>query len=138
MPDVEHVNIFAVVVAGLVGFFFGGLWYSKALFCEVWARESGIVMPKPGEKPARHPLQMFSIGIAFSLIAAFAFAAWIGPSPSLSNAVTHGVIVGACFVASSFGINYAFAGKSWQLWMIDGGYHLVQFTLFGVVLGLWH
>ena len=132
MPDVEHVNIFAVIVAGLVGFFFGGLWYSKAMFCDAWARESGAT------KVDRHPLQVFSIGIAFSLIAAFAFSAWVGPNPTLPHAVTQGVIAGACFVASSFGINYAFSGKSGLLWMIDGGYHTIQFTLFGVVLGLWH
>ena len=41
-------------------------------------------------------------------------------------------------VAASFGINYQFANRSLTLWLIDGGYHTVQFLLFGLVLGLWH
>jgi len=45
---------------------------------------------------------------------------------------------GLCWVATSFGINYLFAGRSLKLWLIDGGYHTLQFTLYGLVLGLWH
>jgi hypothetical protein len=51
--------------------------------------------------------------------------------------VHHGALVGAGFVATSFGINYAFAQRSLKLWLIDGGYHLLQFTLYGLILGLW-
>jgi hypothetical protein len=39
--------------------------------------------------------------------------------------------------AIAAGINYQFAQRSLRLWLIDGGYHLVQFLLFGLVLGLW-
>jgi hypothetical protein len=48
-----------------------------------------------------------------------------------------GFVVGVFFVATSFGINYAFAQRSLKLWMIDGGYHIVQFILIGVILGAW-
>jgi len=24
------------------------------------------------------------------------------------------------------------------LWAVDAGYHIVQFVLFGLILGLWH
>jgi hypothetical protein len=41
-------------------------------------------------------------------------------------------------VATSFGVNYAFANRGIKLWRIDGGYHTVQFGLIGLVLGLWH
>ena len=30
-----------------------------------------------------------------------------------------------------------FGGKSLALWAIDAGYHVVQITLFGAVLGAW-
>lgn len=36
------------------------------------------------------------------------------------------------------GINYQFANRSIKLWLIDGGYHAVQFVLFGLVFGLVH
>ncbi len=46
-----------------------------------------------------------------------------------------GALVGAGFVAASFGINYQFAQRTFKLWLIDGGYHAVQFLLFGLIFG---
>ena len=46
------------------------------------------------------------------------------------------VLVGIGLVAASYGINYQFAQRSFKLWLIDGGYHAVQFLLFGIVFGL--
>ncbi len=74
----------------------------------------------------------------FSLVAAFSFAWWLGPAPSLPTALASGAVAGFGLVAASFGINYQFAQRSIVLWLIDGGYHTVQFLLFGLVLGLWH
>jgi hypothetical protein len=36
------------------------------------------------------------------------------------------------------GINYQFSQRGFLLWAIDGGYHVAQFGLFGLVLGVWH
>jgi hypothetical protein len=47
------------------------------------------------------------------------------------------VNVVALIVAASFGINYQFANWRTVLWLIDGGYHSVQFTIYGLILGLW-
>ncbi|WP_269749765.1 hypothetical protein [Salinimonas marina] len=41
-------------------------------------------------------------------------------------------------MATSFGINYQFCQRPAVLLAIDGGYHIAQFTLFGLVFGLWH
>ena len=45
-------------------------------------------------------------------------------------------MAGIGFVAASFGINYQFAQRSFKLWLIDGGYHAIQFVLCGLILGL--
>jgi hypothetical protein len=78
------------------------------------------------------------VSFALALVAAAAFAWWLGPQPPLVSALGKGLIAGACFVAASFGINYQFANRRMLLWLIDGGYHTAQFLLFGLVLGLWH
>jgi hypothetical protein len=41
-------------------------------------------------------------------------------------------------VSASFGINYLFERKSLTLFLINGGYHALQFTLIGLILGAWH
>lgn len=126
------MNILAIVIAAVSSFLVGGLWYSKALFGAAWNAENG------GQVKEGHPARVFGISFAFSLVAAIAFSIWVGPAPSLAAALKVGVLAGVGFVASSFGINYQFAQRSVKLWLIDGGYHAVQFTLFGLVFGLVH
>ena len=126
------MNYLAVGVAAASSFLLGGLWYSPVLFGAVWNRENG------GPPPSGHPAKVFGVSFAFSLIAALAFAVVLGPAPALKTALLYGVLAGFGIAASSFGVNYQFAQRSFKLWLIDGGYHTFQFVLFGLVLGLWH
>ncbi len=126
------MNTWAIVLAAVSSFMLGGLWYSPVLFGKTWNNENG------GVEQTGHPAKVFGISFLFSLLAAYCFAVWIGPAPELLMAVHAGALAGFGFVAASFGINYQFAQRSFKLWLIDGGYHLVQFMLFGLILGLWH
>lgn len=130
----QDLNWLAVFVAALGSFLLGGPWYSPALFGGIWIREANDQRPAG---PA-HPPRVFVISFAFSLVAAGAFAYWLGPKPTLPSALGHGLLAGAGLVATSFGINYQFASRSMLMWLVDAGYHTVQFLLFGLVLGLWH
>lgn len=131
----EGFNIWAIVVSAASSFMLGGLWYSPILFLKPWAKATGN-----GDKPkeAKHPVRVFALSFVFALIAAFVFAAIIGPKPPLDFALGRGLMVGGGFVAACFGINYQFADRGTALWLIDGGYHVVQFLLYGLILGLWH
>lgn len=127
----SDVNIFAVVVAALSSFLLGGLWYSSALFGGAWRRAAG------GPEIEGHRAKVFGLSFLFALVAALAYALLVPPPSTAIGAATRGLLVGAGFVAASFGINYQFANRSTILWLIDGGYHTVQFTIYGLVLGLW-
>jgi hypothetical protein len=126
------MNYWAVLAAALSSFLLGGLWYSAVLFGPAWNRENG------GQPKTGHPGRVFGVSFGFSLVAAACFAAWLGAAPPLESALKAGALAGSGFVAASFGINYQFAARSARLWLIDGGYHAVQFMLFGLILGLWH
>lgn len=126
------MNTWAVLVAAISSFLLGGLWYSPALFGRAWNRENG------GEVPTGHPAKVFGVSFIFSLVAAASFAAWLGSEPPLGTALRNAALAGLGMVAASFGINYQFAQRSFKLWLIDGGYHAIQFMLFGLILGLWH
>jgi hypothetical protein len=126
------MNVWAVLVAAISSFMLGGLWYSNALFGKAWNAENGDV------PQTAHPAKVFGISFLFSLIAAWVFAYWLGPAPALDAALKAGAMAGIGLVATSFGINYQFAQRSFKLWLIDGGYHAAQFLVFGLILGLWH
>jgi hypothetical protein len=125
-----HFNLLAVIVAALSSFLLGGLWYSKLMFGPAWQRESGA---PPADAKAAHPARVFGVSFAFALLAALAYAVLFPPAASLLEGAVRGFVVGLCVVGASFGINYQFANRSPQLWLIDAGYHAFQFTLYGIV-----
>ena len=128
-----HINWIAVAVASLVTFLVGGPWYSPALFGKRWGEAMGHTAKTPG-----HPAKVFGLAFVFSFIAASFLAALLSPGATMADGLRLGLLVGACFVATSFGINYQFANRPWSALFIDGGYHIVQFALMGAVLGAWH
>ncbi len=127
------INFLAVLAAALSSFILGGLWYSPALFLKPWNKAMGRT-----DKDNGHPAKVFGLSFIFALVAAVVFALLLGPSPALSEAWKAGLLVGVGFVAMSFGINYQFANRPIIAWLIDGGYHTVQFVLYGLILGAWH
>ena len=127
----SNVNVLAVVAAALSSFALGGLWYSTPVFGAAWRRAAG------GPETQGHPAKVFGLSFVFALVAAFAYALLVPQPATAVAAVTQGLVVGAGVVAASFGINYQFANRPAILWLIDGGYHTVQFTIYGLILGLW-
>ncbi len=132
MPE---INWLAAIVAGASSFVIGGLWYSPALFGKAWQRETGLT---DAQLKGGNPAKIFGGSLVLSVAAAVMFAMFLGPNPALSFATGAGFAAGLFWVAASFGINYLFEHKSLALFLINGGYHTVQFTMFGIVLGLWH
>ncbi len=128
------INIFAAIAAAVSSFLLGGLWYSPILFLKPWNEAMG--RSEDDEQP--HPARVFGLSFVFALVAAVAFAYLLGPEPDLIVGVHYGLVVGLCFVAACFGINYQFADRPISALFIDGGYHTGQFVLYGVILGLWH
>ena len=130
---VIDLNWLAVIAAALSAFVLGGLWYGP-LFKNAWCREAGI---DPAASPP-HPARIFAVAFACSLLSALIFAMLLGTTATAADGLGVGFVVGLFFVAMSFGINYSFAQRSLKLWMIDSGYHIVQFSLYGLILGAWH
>jgi hypothetical protein len=93
----------------------------------------------PGEAPKGGNMAMiFGGAFVLALIASWVFAMFLGPNANWKFGVATGFAAGAGWVATSFGINYLFARRSLTLFGIDAGYHTVQFTLIGLILGAWH
>lgn len=128
MPGLFYVKVF---VAALSIFLLGGFWYSERGFLKIWQRESGT---PPIE---RHGAAPFVFSFVFALVAAFLFGAF-APHETLYRGLVSGAVVGAGWVGTSFGINYQFGGKSLALLLVDGGYHVIQFLIFGLIFGAWH
>lgn len=131
MPE---INLWAVLVAAAAAFALGGLWYSPALFGKAWQREVGL---SDDEIARGNMAKIFGLTLVLCVLASAMFAIFLGPRPPVSLGLGAGFSAGLFWVASSFGINYLFSRRRLKLFLIDGGYHTLQFTVIGLVLALW-
>jgi hypothetical protein len=132
---IEEGNVWAVLAAGVSSMVLGGLWYSPVLFGKAWSAASGVT---EAQQKSANMAKVMGTAFVLAVIGAAVFAMFLGPRPALGFATAAGLSAGLCWVAGSFGINYLFEQRSLRLFLINGGYHTVQYTLIGAVLGLWH
>lgn len=130
MPE---VNLWGVLAAGVGSLIIGGLWYSPLLFAKAWQREAGL---SDEQLAGANMALIFGLTFVLSALAAYVFGMFIGPDMPLAGTVGGGFAAGLFWVGASFGINYLFERRSLKLWLINAGYHTLQFTMFGLVFGL--
>ena len=129
MPEISWI---AVVLCGVATLLIGGLWYSPLLFGSAWQRETGLsdATLRSGSVPLR-----FGVTFLLGALAGAVFALFIGDAMTLAQSTAAGAAAGVAWVAAAFGINYLFEHRSLRLWLINGGYHALQFTAFGAIIG---
>lgn len=129
MPQVDLLAVLLCAVSSMV---LGAIWYAPFLFGKAWQRLAGL-----GDEALAGGNMAIIYGGAFllSLVAAYVFALFLGTEMGLWPSTAAGASAGLCWVAAAFGINYLFERRPIGLWLINGGYHLLQFTLFGLILG---
>lgn len=139
MPHV-HVNYLAVLVAGLVIFLLGGLWYSPALFAKKWVALQGRTMDqmKADAAGANMPLMYLSAFIG-GLITAWVMAMFLAHTGHYGwmQGAHLGALAWLGFAAPTSYATAMFSMKPKQLWLIDTLYNLVAFVLAGAILGAW-
>ena len=62
----------------------------------------------------------------------------IGQAVIQAPALQRPQVAGLFWITGSYGINYQFEQRPLSLLLINGGYHTAQYTLYGLILGLWH
>ena len=129
MPEVSWL---AVALSALSSLVLGGIWYSPALFAKAWQSAVGL-----SDEQLKSGNMALTFGLTFvlSFIAAAVFAMFLGTEMSVGAATAAGFSAGLCWVAAAFGINYLFERRPLKLWLINAGYHTLQFTLFGLIIG---
>lgn len=138
-----NINMLAIVVAVIVNFVLGFIWYTP-LFGKVWGKEMGY---DPEEKPDKSA--MFK-GMAFMIIGNFLFAwvfahniaAWSFVPGMESMGKVGNILNSAIFTW----LGFYFPGelgatvwekKSWKLFFINTGYHLASLLVVATILVLW-
>ena len=127
------VSLLATVVATVLGFVLGALWYGP-LFGRRWMAAVGMT---PEEiRRDFSPAKVYGATFVLGLIASYVFGLYVGPDPGRAFSIVAGAAAGLCWVATALATNYLFERRPAALIAINGGYHAVRFTLIGLAFGL--
>lgn len=136
-----EINYLAVLVCAVLSMIIGAVWYGP-LFGKKWTE---IVGANPDDLAARKEMQkrampLYAIQFLITLfqvtILAFYIKGWEEAS-GLVNALW----IWAAFILPTIAAgamwNNDSAKVSWARFFIQGGYQLIVFALFGLILGMW-
>ena len=128
-------NALAVLVAALIGFVIGALWYSPMLFGRAWMRAAGVSEEQiAGGNKAR----IFGLTFLFLLIMAYCLAMFLGdPSITLQTGALYGFFTGFGWLFFAIAVIALFELRSWTYILVNGGYWVVTMTAMGAILGAW-
>ncbi|MBS3071992.1 DUF1761 domain-containing protein [Candidatus Pacearchaeota archaeon] len=138
LPIVD-VNYLAVVVAGLVSFVIGGLWYSPLIFGNIWMKESGINKSQVDKSKKKGMTASYIITLVSALVMAYVLANFVKyvAISSAIDALELGFCVWLGFIATVGLGSILWEGKSFRLYAINMGYYLISLILMSVILTLW-
>lgn len=135
------INYWAVLVCGVVSMILGSVWYGP-LFGKMWmkvigATEMDVQKRKEMQKRA---MPLYFVSFVLSLFQAYVLAHYIAGWSDASG-VENSLWIWAAFiiptVAGGAMWNNDSSKVSWARFLIQGGYYLVLFIIFGLILGMW-
>jgi len=122
-----------VVGAGLASYIFGAIWYMA--FSRTWMDAAGIVANENGRPPNSGALPYITALVCAILVAGMMRHMFsLSGMETIGSGLISGLGVGLFLVTPWIATNYAFAGRSRTLLLIDGGFATIGCTIIGIVL----
>jgi hypothetical protein len=128
------VNWLAIIIAAVVKFGIGAVWYT-ALFGKQWRALQGI----PEGSPQTGLVPAMGVQIVGDLIMAYILARFIGHYgiPGIGGGVLIGFMAWLGFIATIMVGSIFYERKPPMLVYINAGYQLVAIVIMGAILGIW-
>jgi hypothetical protein len=135
------INYYAVLVSAVLAMVVGAIWYGP-LFGKKWMQVIGISASdlKARKKMQKSAGKLYVIQFLLTLFQVYVLAFYIAGWTDASG-VENALWIWAAFViptvAGAAMWNNDSAKISWARFLIQGGYQLVLFVMFGLILGYW-
>ena len=136
--DLGSLNYWAILVAVVFNQALGAAWYSA--LAKPWMAEVGL-STEDMEAMKGTPRQWYPYVLA--VVSAVVFTLGLAllvqglGADSAGEGLGLGVLAAVGFIFTSNAINYAFEGRSLKLFLINGGYPLISYSVIGLLLGAW-
>jgi hypothetical protein len=128
-------NYIAVVVAAVVYWLLGAVWYA-VLFSKPWM---ALEHMSPEQAASMNPVLPYVITLVLNLVIAFVLAqicAWRNANTAARGAAL-GILIWIGFIGPVTYTTYMYEMRPLQLFAINQFYPLVGLALMGAILGAW-
>jgi len=129
--EVIDIDLVTVLVATIVSFIAGGIWYSSLLFGEIWKKEHKIATRKENKR-----LFSWISAFAISLLTAFflaLFLAFLGATSTLDG-IYVGIGLWIGFILPTQLYPLIWAKSSWKLFAVDAFFWLINLVIMGAII----
>src|SRR5690625_4671697 len=110
--DFSTLNIWAILVATIVAFIIGGLWYSPVMFVKVWMKEAGL---DEGQLNNANIGKIFGLAFIFIFIMTICLAMFLNdPSIDTIAGAFYGFLTGFGWISMALAVNSLYERKSWK------------------------
>ncbi|HXW97222.1 MAG TPA: DUF1761 domain-containing protein [Gemmatimonadales bacterium] len=128
----------AVLIAALLGFAIGFIWYSPVLFGGIWMQGHGYTPERLEAMKGSFPM-IYGLSFVCQLVMAIVISVLLGLTGA--SGAAGGAKIGALgwlgFAATTGLTNNLFSDAPLSLFAVDTGYQLVYLVLMGAFLGAW-
>ena len=130
----SKINIIAIIIATLVQFFIGYLWYSKMLFGNMFMKALG----KTEDELKMNAVDIIGpLVLAFLTFLFFAIILDLFVVFDLVFSLVLALIVWVGFIATTNLYAVFFESRNFTLYLLNVGYQLVGLLIGALILGLW-
>jgi hypothetical protein len=132
-------NWLAILVAAVVAFLLGGLWYSPLLFARQWMAAHAHSPEDVARMKADAP-RAYGISFVAFLVMAFILQMLLNHLgvQSWQTGALWAAHVWLGFAVTIGLMANVYSGKKFSVFLIDAGYQLVYLLVMGAILGAWH
>lgn len=156
-------NIVAILVASVVAWIIGAIWYNPKVFGTVWMKESGMTEEK---LKGANMVKLYGLALLFAFLVAFtlrfltihqtgafsmingdaegalpSYAAFIADYGdafrTFKHGAFHGVLTSITMALPIIGMNAIFERKSAKYIFINTGYWVVSMAIMGGIICVW-
>jgi hypothetical protein len=129
----------AIIVAAVVAFLIGGLWYSPLLFARQWMAAHAHSPEDVARMKADAP-RAYGISLVAFLVLAFILQLVLNhlDAHTWQSGALWAAHLWLGFAATIGLMANVYSGKRFSVFLIDAGYQLVYFLVMGAILGAWH
>ena len=133
-----ELNWLAVIVAAVVYFAVGGLWFMPRVFGNIWMRAIGWE-PTEEDRPSA---AVYLGPLVTCLVAAIALGmfAYATGSDTFGEGIVLGLVAGIGVAGAVLAVTAYFDPKSpkpWTTFGVHAGYHLVGILVTSVIVSVW-